>query len=198
MSMTLKTAIICSLLAAILAFFYWSPVFIASSDKEVSSFKKPDTQADYYFENVKIETFDASGFRLNQIVAQKIEHFDSTKTSEIAAPKVIAYSESDAQWLINAAHGKVNHQSEEIQLEGSVKLTQTAQYQLTSPTTTQIDVDDLSISLNQNTATSENGVKILSGNYYTTAKKLNAQLKENTISLSGQVVSSELESELQK
>lgn len=154
---------------------------------------KPDTEADYFFENVSIKTFDENGRNINQLNAEKIEHFKVKNNSIIESPNLVMHSESGALWRVKAESGEMNHQSNNISLKGEVAINQQTKdidkSQLDNSTSTEIKTSNLEVNIALNTLSTSQNVSIDSEGIITTAEGLKADINREQIELNGKVSS---------
>lgn len=154
---------------------------------------KPDTDADYFFEGVSIKSFDPSGRNINQLNAEKIEHFKSENRSDILNPTLEMTSESGSAWTINADSGKIEHSNNELSLNGEVNISQwTLDRKLEDST---IETSDLLADLNLNQISSNASVSINASGILTTATGLTIDVNKEQLTLNSHVKSKGLENE---
>ena len=150
---------------------------------------KPTTDADYFFENVSIKSFDSNGRKINQVHAKKIEHYIQTQVSQIDTPSLRLISQTGSEWVINSASGKMNLASETVSLTGDVLVSQNpaASVQDTNSMQTQIKTTDLEVDLIANQITTAKPVLISSAGMQTSAEGLKARIDQEALELMGKV-----------
>ena len=156
------------------------------SDFETSdslAITKPKTEADYFFEKVSIKTFNKEGRNINQLDAQKLEHFKNKNQSLVNQPLIVMTSETGSKWSVSSTSGEMDHQSGSVSLMGQVNIIQQSEYN----DSTEIVTSDLTVDINKNLLSTPEKVSIISSNIETTAEGLEANINMEQLELKGKV-----------
>ena len=182
------TYIILIVLVAVIAGNYWP-----STELNVEAAKLPSS-ADYFIKKVNIKQFANDGHLINQLNADKLEHFKDQQTSEILAPQIIITPTDGATWKISASQGKLDHTSQLIELNRSVILEQKQKTNNDNSNDkisdnlkakASIETQHLIFNLSNNTARTQVPVIISTENSTTKALEMIADFKNNVINLDG-------------
>lgn len=172
-----KAAIIASVVAIALAVNYWQPPpsKVKASSEELSD-------ADYYFQNVSVKKFDASGKLDSQLDAVKMEHYKIDDYSDIVQPKIFIVGENQSKWQINADKGRLSHQDNQLSLADNTRLSRVGSTEGGS-----LSTNRLKVNLNDGSASTSDPVIIENSNSKTLAQGMDAQFKQQKIDLIGPV-----------
>jgi len=161
-------------------------LFLSYSDFKTSespSITKPKTEADYFFEKVSIKTFNEAGRNINQLNAEKLEHFKENNQSLVEQPVIVMTSDAGSKWSVSSTSGDMDHQSGSISLMGQVNITQQSEYN----DSTEIATSDLIVNINDNLLSTSKDVSISSSGIVTTAAGLKANVNTEQLELTGRV-----------
>ena len=80
---------------------------------------------DYYIKDFTITALDQRGRPQHRLEATQLSHFNSSETTLLTQPELQVYEGKKVVWRINAEHGKIHQQRDEVVLQGKVRLAQT-------------------------------------------------------------------------
>lgn len=174
-----KIAILATLLTALLGSQYW---YTSLSPKSAQN--NPISNADYYFKNVTVKNFEATGKLGSQLKAEKMEYFKQKNTSVITRPNVIFKTKNNTTWQLKAMIGILDNTSNTVELDKNVSI-----IRLNSTPQSSIFTESLTINLDKKLATSTKKVKIISQNTTTKANGIIANFAIERIMLTGPIES---------
>jgi len=174
--------IISTILATGLAANYWWPQPAGDSILHT----RPSS-ADYFISQVSIKQFDQQGLLINQLNAEKLEHFKNSRLSLLVAPQILVKNSPQANWSITAKNGQLDHYSNQFVLTDRVTIEQSFLVKTETISQTKIQTPKLTINLNNHSAQSDSGIRIATPTNETTAQAMLMNFKTGQINFNGQV-----------
>ena len=174
-----KIIIVGTVTTIVLAFNYWQPKLQFNNQKTTEL-----SDADYYFKDVNIKQFNEEGQLLNQLKAEKMEHFKTTDTSTFISPKILFVSHSGEAWQIESSSGRLQHQLNLFKLENDTIIFQSPSL-LNESTANKniIRAQDLLLDLTKKTAATDGSVSIQTERSITHANGMFAEFGLQKIAL---------------
>ncbi|TQV72870.1 LPS export ABC transporter periplasmic protein LptC [Aliikangiella marina] len=180
-----KAAILASITAIILSVNYWQPSVVTLTPEATEL-----SDADYYFQDVKVKQYASSGKIESQLSAVKMEHYKLDDYSEIVQPRIIIMSDNQSAWQISAETGKLSHKTNQLELKTNTRL-----FRKDTIQSGELKTDTLLIDMANNIASTRDQVIIENANTRTIAKGMDARFKEEQIELQGPVETVETSNE---
>lgn len=175
----LTSLLLGAIVIALLSYAEWERWFESNS---VSS--SEEAQPDLITYSVEQLKFNAQGEKHFLLKADEIQQFLSTDRNLIIRPDLLLFHDKTAAWKTTANEGNSDSQGEEIHLRGHVVIEQQGK---TNPAT--LETDTLTISATTSHATTDDKVIIRQTGIYIEAIGLEANLKDNQLTLKHQVTS---------
>lgn len=160
-------------------------------DKSVEQkpdFIASDNNPDYYLVNTSTLEFNEQGVPTRKFTSSKTLHFKDIMQTRMEQPHFEMIS-PEQRWQVTANKAVNNELSEQLELEGAVKIE--LQSQSSQPPIT-LSMPQLKIDFTTQTAFTESEVELNNTIFRQTAKGMTADLKDNIIKFKSQVVSEEL------
>ena len=162
-----------------------SIVYWPSSSVSNSAPTEITTDADYYFRNVSVKRFDSQGHLTNQLSARKLEHFNQSKVSHMSNPKIQVKNRNGEIWDISAIKGQLAHDSNQIELNGTVDIVQATPQHEAPVSNMIIRTEQLLFNLIDNSARTIQKVMLTTPNTKTTAQVMFLDLKNKQVEFNG-------------
>lgn len=142
----------------------------------------PDS--DFFMENVVIHQFDENGLQINTLAAKRMEHSSKLDLSILKKPVIIFGKTQLGEWRLSSENGKLRDQNSTLFLQDNVKI---SEHKIGQPIQTEIATDELLITLENNSATTDGQVFVKSPNYQTQGVGLAIDFVEQTFTLKSNV-----------
>ena len=157
------------------------------SIKEVPTTTIPKTEADYFFKNVVMTSYDANGNQTNSVLAERIEHFKLKQLSIVQKPQLKAQNSAKSSWLVSSTSGRLDHKQQQLAFEKLVTIDGEIKIEADRLSHYSIQTQDLVFDLANNTARSKTNVLIKSQDTQTYANEFFADINADEIQLTGNV-----------
>ena len=164
---------------ALLSYSEWEKWFESESAAETE-----ETQPDLITYAVEQVKFDGQGQKHFLLKAAEIQQFLSADRNRIIQPELTLFQEQNPAWKTTANEGSSDAQGESILLNGNVHIEQLGK---TNPAT--LETDTLTLSATDSHAQTDDKVVIRQTGIYIEASGLEADLKNNQITLKNRVTS---------
>ena len=164
--------------------FWWD-----RSTEPKPDFVEVSSNPDYYLANTETIEFDESGQPQRSFTTSKTLHYKDIMQTHLIEPVMRFNDDKDPSWTVSSEKAISNELSEQLVLEGNVKVElerQPAQSNviLTMPL--------LKIDFASETAFTDEPVELLDGRFRMTAKGMQADLRTNNIEFKSEVIAEEL------
>jgi len=122
----------------------------------------PDS--DFFMEDIVIHQFDENGLQINTLAAKRMEHSSNLDVSILQKPLITFGKSALGEWRLSSEHGKLLDKSSTLKLENNVKI---EEYKINQPLQTEITTDSLLITLENNSAKTDDKVFVKNPHYKT-------------------------------
>lgn len=172
------------MLGLLIILVLWS--LLSSDDEPEKELMTPlsshvNPASDYGMTNFTMTIMDENGIPARVIDGEEMTHYPDDDRTEIIMPKAHFIENEQDTWLITSQHGKTHGKGEQILLTGDVVITRVDNDDI------KLETEELTLNTENNTAYTNEAVKIASPYGATNSVGLHATLKDETINLHSKV-----------